>query len=512
MRSVGDGYPSAGYLGGYGHAERPTKVGVMNAEHRDEVGSELSQRLAATVEGRVADGYCPSVVATVFRGPAELWHRGVGVLQESGDVPGRDSVYRIASVTKSFTAATLLLLRDRGGVNLDEPITTYVPELTQAGTTRRFDPPTVRMLLAMSGGLATDDPWADRQESISNATLRAAVARGAWVTTPPGSRFQYSNLGYALVGQVVEAVTGRSFIDVVHDELLEPLGLGDTGFTTEAAPASRLARGYRRGPEGWVALPYAGPGAFSSIGGLFSSPRDLARWVAWLASAVGDGPAEPGPLRESSRREMQQIVTALTDAGDLAAFRGTNQRIMGYGLGLIAEHDDRLGHFVSHSGGYPGFSSHIRWHAPTGLGVVVLENATYSGAWQTATTLLEAVLEDWDYATPPVVPYESTLAMARDVTSLLHQWSDEGAAALCSENVELDVPFAERRVAIERAIADIGGLTGTSDDPLRTARCDGPLSLTWTLAGHHGSLSCTIRLTPVEPPLIQTLRIEARVR
>src|SRR5690606_36355955 len=115
----------------------------------------------------------------------------------------------------------------------------------------------------------------------------AFLRRGVSWDSIPGTRFAYSNLGYALVGQVVEAVTGRGFTDVVRERLLDPLGLSGTAF--EQPLGSRVAVGARILDGAWDYLPLSGPGVFSPIGGLFSTVTDLARWAGWLASAfAGD--------------------------------------------------------------------------------------------------------------------------------------------------------------------------------------------------------------------------------
>ncbi len=475
----------------------------MTALH-EQLNESLLATLTEKLEARVRDGACPSVIGSVVYQGRVLFSHTVGESVIGEATPNLDTVYRIASVSKGFTAATALILRDRGVLSLDAPLTDFLPEFRQGGDGPRYAPPTVRQLLAMSGGLPTDDPWADRQESITNDELRAFAAGGVYLTTAPGSTFQYSNLGYALVGHVIETVTGRRFWDVATDEILRPLGLTSTGYEASVVPSTRLARGYRLGPDDWVPLPYSGPGSFSCIGGLFSSTRDLATWVGWLGAALTDEATDNDILSLASRREMQQIVTAIT-GGDNLWVGELRSRFVGYGLGLMAEHDRRQGHFVSHSGGYPGFSSHIRWHAETGLGVVVLENGTYSGATGTGITMMQTVIDDLGFALAPVQPLPETMALAERANQLIANWSDTDAEALCEPNVALDMPFAERRGLIADAIAEVGGLTEATGIDRTTMSSDSPLHLAWRVAGRRGVLSCVIRLSPIVPARVQTL-------
>ncbi|MEO9181448.1 MAG: serine hydrolase domain-containing protein, partial [Acidimicrobiales bacterium] len=236
---------------------------MMTDSQRTELSADVTTRLNAIVESRVTSTKCPSLFATIFQGGNTLFQAGVGEPSFGAGPPDSSTVYRIASCSKSFTVAMLLTLRDHGLVCLDDSITDFVPEFTQAREARVFEAPTLRMLMSMSGGLPTDDPWADRQESISNAELRERVANGVMLTHAPGTRFQYSNLGYALLGQVVERVAQRPFQELVRDEILVPLGLGDTGYSETCVDARRLAHGYRRRTGEWVELPFSSPGAFS---------------------------------------------------------------------------------------------------------------------------------------------------------------------------------------------------------------------------------------------------------
>lgn len=477
---------------------------------RQEIGTlsaDFEEKARAVLQERIDQDKCPSVFATLFVGSQELLQVGLGEPRLGGASPGLETVYRIASCSKSFTATMLMILRDRAAVNLDSPITDFVPEFTQAPGEPAFDPPSVRMLMSMSAGLPTDDPWADRQESISNEALREIVAGGVHLTTAPGTKFQYSNLGYALLGQVIESVTGRAFRDLVKEEILLPLDLRDTGYAKDVVVDEQLARGYRRGVDGWLELPYSGPGAFSCIGGLFSSGRDLTTWVRWLNAANDDAAGQFGPLSLSSRREMQQIVTPIPQNGDLTGLQDNPDRYFGYGLGLFSEHDKRHGQFVSHSGGYPGFSSHMRWHVPTGLGVVVLENATYSGAWDTATRLIDVVLDDIDFTLANVDVWPSTVEKAEAANSLVRNWDDALAAEIFEENVALDVPFSERRQHIESLVEELGGLTSSSEWLIQDEKAQSPLHLVWKVPAVHGALSCEIWLSPKTPSLIQTFAV-----
>ncbi|TMV79215.1 beta-lactamase family protein [Thioclava sp. BHET1] len=404
---------------------------------------------------RVGDGHTPGCFFAVFDQTGLVFDGGFGGRALGSPTPDAQTRFRIASCTKSFTVAALLVLRDAGRISLDDPINLYVPELRGALPAAAPIVPSLRMLMSMAGGLPTDDPWADRQEALSGAAFLKVLTDGVRFTTVPGSRFEYSNLGYALLGQVVERVSGQPFPEFVTDALLRPLGLGMTTFDHQTVPAEHKAIGYRPRLGAWLDLPFSGPGAFSSIGGLISTGADLSRWAAWLCAAFDEGAAEEGPLSAASRREMQRIHCPIIPEPEEAL------TLKGYGFGLIAQTDARHGVNVHHSGGYPGFSSHMRWNPARGIGVVGFENATYSGAWMPVAAALERLL-DLDTSRAADAPPAEVAELGAKIAGLVARWDDGAAASICLENVTLDCPFEERAAELRWLLQKVG-----TPDPAR---------------------------------------------
>ncbi len=320
----------------------------------------------------------------------ELVHAaGFGELCLGGPAPDADTVFRIASMTKSFTASAVLALRDDGALRLDDPAEAYLPELRGwPPVTRDSVPVSLRHLLTMTAGFPTDDPWGDRQQGMPLEEFSAFLAGGVSFARAPGIGFEYSNLGYAILGRVITAVTGAAYQDYVRDRLLRPLGMTRTGF--EAAEfTTGLAHGYRRAPGGWSPVAFEPCGAFAPMGGIFSCVRDLARWVDGFAAALPPGDADNRhPVRPATRREMQlaQVLTGWDKPG----FPGeTGPMVLtAYGFGLFVGEHPSWGRVVSHSGGYPGFGSNMRWHPGTRTGVIALGNGTYSAMQSLAARIL----------------------------------------------------------------------------------------------------------------------------
>lgn len=486
----------------------------------------LAPALDEIVARRVRDGHAPSsayalvadggVVATggAGDGVGTGVQSGAGGKPTGGAVPAPDggTAYRIASCTKSFTATAMLQLRDAGLLDIDAPIDAFLPTEVRGGRM-----PTVAELAGMVGGIPFDDPWADRQESMTTADFDAMTARGIRLVREPGTRYEYSSLGYALLGRVLERVSGRSYTDLVREDVLQPLGLTGIAFDRSVRAPGGIAAGFARVGEEWVEQPWAEPGAFSPLGGLLATPGALGAWVAWLAAAWRpDAEADSGVLTAASRRALQTGRTPIGTgpAGTAPTVGGPADAGPSYGWGLVAEQDARHGTIVSHSGGYPGFGAHMRWHTGSGTGVVVLENARYSGALRAATAGLTAVLdstrttaagpESWAELSLQLWP--QTVA-AREAAEQLLRGRPEAVERIASDNLHLDETLA-RRADGATTIATRIGLS--PDAPMAepaAAISESRAHLVWTVRGTVGSARCEIRVTPEAVPRLQTLVI-----
>lgn len=436
----------------------------------------------------------------------ELVHaggRGTAALGESE--PGPDTVFRIASMTKSFTAAAVLMLRDAEQLRLDDPVSAHLPFV--AGIAAPDGPTiTIRDLLTMGGGLATDDPWGDRQESLPSAAFDELVAGGLSFCRPARTGFEYSNTGYALLGRVIEAASGLSYQDFVLDRICAPLGLAATAFDACDVPTTRLATGYRITAGGVpVPEPVVRPGTYSAMGGLHSTIRDLAVWVdgfvrSWT-SASGH-PVDRWSLREA--QELSRLVSVDETSGSGAGTCAT-----GYGYGLYVQEHRVLGRVVSHSGGYPGFGSHMRWHPGSGWGVVALGNATYAPMHVAAREVLARIVVDSQSAHGsrppiPVTPWPQTLAAMTLAEDLLSGRDAVISAQAWSPNMDLDIPREERTAALAQVRDAIG--TPHRDDG--SVEHPTPGQASWTVTGDAGSARVELQMTPEREPRIQSLVVK----
>jgi serine-type D-Ala-D-Ala carboxypeptidase/endopeptidase len=339
------------------------------------------------------DAHIPGMVWGVVQNGKLVHVRGAGVQDVVAKRPvGAESLFRIASMTKSFTALSILKLRDEGKLSLDAAAEAYVPEM-RGWKYPTADSPRIRVrdLLAHTAGFVTDDPWGDRQTPMPEEAFTRLLSQGVPFTRAPGMAMEYSNLGYAILGRIVANVSGMPYKDFVQKTLLGPLGMTSSGFDVMAAPEARRALGYRWEDGAWKLEPTMAHGAFGAMGGLQTSATDYAKYVAFLLAAwpPRDG-ADSGPVKRASVRELSQGLNFASlrarpssmGAGASAAGAsgaGACPAASAYGMGMFVAVDCELGLTLSHGGGYPGYGSFVLLLPESGLGLFAFANRTYAG-------------------------------------------------------------------------------------------------------------------------------------
>jgi CubicO group peptidase (beta-lactamase class C family) len=436
----------------------------------------------------------------------ELAHvKSWGVSNRSTKSPvTADTVFRIASMTKSFTALAVLKLRDEGKLSLDDPVAKWIPEFA------RMRPPThdaapirVKHLLSHLAGFPEDNPWGDQQLGESDDTLTKWLQAGIPFSTSPATAYEYSNYGFALAGRVITKASGEPYREYVEENILTPLGMKASTLEPAGVPADVRAIGYRRLPDGRYEeekpLPH---GSFGAMGGMLTSATDMARYVAFHLSAWPPRDEEDrGPVRRSSVREMQMmhvlgdlIVTGATPDAPLSA------SAVGYGYGLRISRDCRFQHVVGHGGGLPGFGSYMMWLPEHGVGLFAMSNLTYAGPAGALNEVLD-VLRKTGGLKPRQLPASPVLTSTRDaIFALWKRWDDTQANALAASNLFIDIPAKARIGEIERLKARVGACTDAgSVDPENLLRG------TFHMNCERGPVHVTFTLAPTQPPRVQHL-------
>src|SRR5262245_16587143 len=183
-----------------------------------------------TMENYRLDAHIPGMVWGIVRDGRLVHVKGAGIQDIDSKRPvTADTLFRIASMTKAFTALSILKLRDDGRLALDAPAETYVPEM-RGWKYPTEDSPKIRVreLLTHTAGFVTDDPWGDRQTPLPEDEFTRMLREGVPFTRAPGLAMEYSNFGYALLGRIVANVSGQAYKDYVRPTLFTPLGMAST--------------------------------------------------------------------------------------------------------------------------------------------------------------------------------------------------------------------------------------------------------------------------------------------
>jgi CubicO group peptidase (beta-lactamase class C family) len=421
--------------------------------------------------------------------------------------PDARTVYRIASMTKSFGALAILMLRDAGALRLDAPAADYVPELARlAYPTRDSGPLTVRHLLTMSAGWPEDNAWGDRQLERDNGWLGELLASGVAFANAPGVTYEYSNLGYMVLGRIIANVSGEGSMDFINRRILQPLGMHDTVWNREDVDPARLARGYRWLDGAWVEepmLPSGGDGAV--FGALYSTVADVARWVALMLSAwpprddPDDAIAPRATLRElQGPWRMYRPALEPPRLGEPVVWSAG-----GYGLGLRTNYDGPVVS-VHHSGGLPGFGSHMGWLPDHNLGLVALANVRDAEMGGVTADALLRLAQGGRLRARTVQPSMALVRAQAVVNQLVGGWDEALADELFADNFYLDDSRERRQGEIAALVARHGELhNGGPLEPQNALRGG------WKLTGAAGWVNVFLTLTPTVPSRIQELTFES---
>jgi CubicO group peptidase (beta-lactamase class C family) len=443
----------------------------------------------------------------------KLAHVGTSGFRELSSKSPVDTgtVFRIASMTKSFTAVAILQLRDAGKLSLEDPAERYVPELAGLHYPTTDSPKiTIRHLLSHSTGFPEDNPWGDRQLADTDEQMAEMIRSGIPFSTAPGTNYEYSNYAFAILGRIVTKVSGMPYPKYISEHVLQPLGMSSTTLQSAEVDPARLAHGYRWQDGQWLEEEQLPDGSFGPMGGMLTSIADLSRWVGFMLDAwpPRDGGAGD-PLSRASRREMQQVIryqgaSAVRDAktGAITLSAG------GYGYGLGVRESCLFHIVVSHTGGLPGFGSIMLWLPDYGVGIVGLGNVTYTSWRAPVDQALDALARTG--ALEPRAPTPAPILTERrdQVTRLVSSWDDALADSVAAMNLYLDETKDRRRAAIEK-VRDAAGGSCQAEGPFVAANA---LRGRWRMRCAKGDLVVSITLAPTIPAGVQHLDVRPIAR
>ncbi|HWK36150.1 serine hydrolase domain-containing protein [Sphingomonas sp.] len=466
----------------------------------------VTPAIAALFEDYVREQHIPGLVYGIVKDGRLVTVKGLGVQDVATRRPiTADSRFRIASMSKAFTALAILDLRDQGKLRLDDLAETHVPEM-RGWTYPTADSPRIRVrdLLTHTAGFVDDNPWGDRQQPLPEAEFTRMIAAGVPFSRPPQSAMEYSNFGYALLGRIITNVSGKAFEDYVAERILHPLGMTHTGYDIAQSPIGERAIGYRWEKEAWLREPDMARGAFGAMGGLETSANDYARYVGWLLSAwpARDG-ADAGPLKRASVREIVQ--------GD--GFATLGQRRAGLGQGecpqagaygfawrVISDCDFD---YVTHTGGYPGYGSVVILLPEQGVGIFAFASRTYGAPVPPAYQALKLMK---DAGLLPARPIAVSPALAAGYAAAQKIWQ-AGDVLVAKDRLAMNF-LMDRNAALWKG--DLAALRQRAGTACRT---DAPIQPGTAMAGSFTwdcgavKLRGSILLAPTATPTLQELRL-----
>ena len=462
----------------------------------------LAPQLDAFLHQRFSASGATGMVAGIVLQGELVYEHSFGTLGPTNPAPvSGDTIFRIASLSKSFTALGVLQLRDAGKLQLDQPITAYLPEVpSPAGDAA---PVTVRQLLTHVAGLPWDDLWGAVSFGFREPDMDEFLRAGVSFAREPGSAFEYSNVGYALLGRLIARVSRRRFEEYMAEHILLPLGMRSTRWRADAVPVERLAVGDWGGDPPLGEVPRQRDGVFAPAGGMYTSLHDYARYLAFQLSAYPARPAaEQGPVRRSTVRETHRPQQAALRVEQPIAERsddGVSLHVSHYGFGWFNEMTCDYRERVEHGGWEPGYIAGVIMFPAQRVAVVTMATSNPVGS---AEGML-ALLGDAGALPTPIEPEPAAeLSEARHaVSQLLNGWDDATAQRVFDPRCAYYPWFARVRAAFPKLAREHGRCE--PDGELRTgSRLQG----SWNMRCERGAVQLSVELTPTAQPRIALLR------
>lgn len=359
----------------------------------------LDAHLTHLLDARLAEAQrtsrAPSAAAAVIADAEVVWSGAVGNTdgRQGGEKATTATQYRIGSITKTFTAVLALRLVDDGLVELTDPIAKHLPELAD-----RLPGVRVSELLTHGAGLPaeTEGAWWERSHGRNWDELQSSIR----LVHRPGRRFHYSNVGFAIAGELVARLRHSTWWERMHQEVLQPLGLTDTTYE----PTQKAAPGLAVHPYSEMLHdePATDTKAMAPAGQLWSTVHDLAAFAKFLAQG------DKRVLSDELRHEMR--IPALVNDDPGTAYT----RAYGFGLDIINSGGQR---FVGHGGSMPGHQSSLRIDPETGDGAVQLVNSTAGLSLDTI-----GLVRTFREHSPDIAPGWTADTPAPDVVDIVGTW------------------------------------------------------------------------------------------
>ena len=462
----------------------------------------LSEELHKLIEAHIQAENIPGVAYGVVVDNELVLASATGVMNIEEDLPAStNSAFRIASMSKSFTAMAIVKLRDEGKLSLSDPASKYIQEMAEMEYLTSDAPEiTIRNLLTMTAGFPEDNPWGDRQLDESDDMLLDLMRSGPTFSNPPSFAYEYSNTGYALLGAIISKVSGQPYQNYIREHILLPLGMENTYWEIDEVPDDKLAIGYRWEDEQWKLEPMLHDGSYGAMGGLITTIEDFSKYISFHLSAWPPRSDEDsGPVKRSSLREMHtpQFSRLFSGAED---YNGDPCALVnGYGYGLGIRNDCNGIVRVSHGGALPGFGSNYVFFPEYGVGLMAFCNLTYTSPWP-YNKIAKLLFEDAALQKRTLPVSDILKERQVQVTELIQKWDTVLSANILAENFYLD-ESRELRMADWAAIWEQAGTV----DSVSELAAYNQLRGDYKLYTKNGMVRVYFTLSPEPDPKVQQI-------
>jgi CubicO group peptidase (beta-lactamase class C family) len=317
----------------------------------------------------------------------------------------------------------------------------------------------------------------------------------------PGLQYEYSNLGFALLGTIIKNVSGQSYQQFIDQNIFKPLGMNNTYWEYTKVPPQQLAHGYRWIDGNWREESLLKDGSWGAMGGLITTVEDFSKYMKLHLQAwpIRDS-KETGPLKRSSIREMHQLwnfntINPRLNNKNCAAATG-----YGYGLGITRDCKGNI--YVAHSGGLPGFGSSWMIKPNYNIGIVIMSNRTYSPVSRLSLPILDSLvalagLQPYELPTSAILEQRKSQLMA-----ILPEWKNAEQQNIFAENFFPDNPIGMLRQQARELFAKAGAIK-----EVKPMKPENNLRGSFDVIGENATLRIYFTLSPEHDPKIQEYRI-----
>lgn len=471
----------------------------------EEIRSELKQ----IFDTHSIDENIPGIAYGIVVDDSLIIGSATGLSQIENNISASTKTFfRIASMTKGFTAMAILKLRDEGKLSLSDPISKYIPELEKMEYLTE-DAPIIDIenLLTMTAGLPEDNPWGDRQLSLSNEAFLSLISNGLAMSKIPSSEYEYSNTGYAMLGYIITLVSKMSYQEYIKTHILLPLGMDNTYWEYTDVPKEQLASGYRWEDEKWVKEQILKDGAYGAMGGLITSIEDFSKYVSFHLSAwPARSDEDNGPVKRSTLREMHTPQFNFLNSWNRDWNNEPCASMIGYGYGFGISMDCKRILRISHGGALPGFGSNYAFFPEYGIGIMAFGNLTYTTPipYNKIEKILFEKLELQSRRLPP----SNILEQKREeIISLIGNGKVSFDKDLFAENFFLDISKERRTKEFQKILDEAGTIQNIEEIvPRNQLRGD------FKLQCKNGYIKVFFTLTPERTPMIQKMNISFKAK